>query len=217
FPRDSRSLAQVRSLPIRRYDGASSTWRAPYVIENWEALRSMGVPLNGIPRPLVGAYRVEVYKKKLALYTPGTRQDVEHCRALPDGARWNADRGAWLCPPSPQNVRYITERWPTAVWSDAALEHRDSFDDGGLTEKLLKKKHAKKVPTITDYKFSDKKHPETGEVVTPMEHQVRVFALSRDREYFALFMEQGTGKSRVFIDTVCYRHCKGDITGALVI
>lgn len=217
FPRSSRLLAQVRSLPVRRYDGASSTWRAPYVIENWEALRVMGVPMDEVPRPLVGAYRIETYKKNLAVYTPGTREDIDACRAIPDTHKWSPDRGAWLCAPTPPNINYILARWPTASWSLAALEHRDAVTNRPDPSHLIEAKYATEVPKINDYKFSSKRHPDSGDIVKPMEHQVRVFALSRDREAFALFMEQGTGKSRVLIDTVSYRHCKGELTGALVI
>lgn len=38
----------------------------------------------------------------------------------------------------------------------------------------------------------------------PFEHQRKAFLLSRDRDEYALFMEQGTGKSKVIIDTAAW-------------
>lgn len=46
---------------------------------------------------------------------------------------------------------------------------------------------------------------------TPYAHQLEALRLSCDREAFALLMEQGTGKSKVLVDTAVYRYLKGDI------
>lgn len=51
----------------------------------------------------------------------------------------------------------------------------------------------------------------------PFAHQLEGFALSRDKEYFALLMEQGTGKTKLTIDTIGDSYCKGEINAALVI
>lgn len=51
----------------------------------------------------------------------------------------------------------------------------------------------------------------------PMAHQQKAFDLSRDREFFGLFMEQGTGKTKVIIDTAAWLYLTGKITGMLVI
>lgn len=51
----------------------------------------------------------------------------------------------------------------------------------------------------------------------PFEHQHKVFKESRDREYFALLMEQGTGKSKVIVDTACWLYGNGEIDTMLVI
>lgn len=50
----------------------------------------------------------------------------------------------------------------------------------------------------------------------PWEHQAEAFALSRDEDFFALFMEQRTGKSKVLIDTAAWRYGKGDIDAVLI-
>ena len=58
-----------------------------------------------------------------------------------------------------------------------------------------------------DYKFKTK----------PYQHQLKVFHESRDKECFALLTEQGTGKTKIILDTACYRFNKGDIDALLVI
>lgn len=50
----------------------------------------------------------------------------------------------------------------------------------------------------------------------PFKHQRKVFGLSRDAKYFALLMEQGTGKSKVGVDTAAYLYEKGLIDAVVV-
>ncbi|MFZ2541920.1 MAG: DEAD/DEAH box helicase [Gallionella sp.] len=52
---------------------------------------------------------------------------------------------------------------------------------------------------------------------TPFKHQVVAFELSRDREEFALFCEQGTGKSKIVLDTAAWLYARGEIDALLVI
>jgi SNF2 family DNA or RNA helicase len=51
----------------------------------------------------------------------------------------------------------------------------------------------------------------------PWAHQREAFLLSRDREYFALLMEMGTGKTHVAINTMAWLFGRGRIAGALLI
>lgn len=51
----------------------------------------------------------------------------------------------------------------------------------------------------------------------PWKQQLEAFELSKDREYFALFMEPRTGKSKVIIDTTAYQYEHGAIDGLLLI
>lgn len=54
--------------------------------------------------------------------------------------------------------------------------------------------------------------------VKPWAHQQVAFELSRDREEFALLMEQRTGKSKVLIDTAAWQYAiKGMIDGLLLV
>ena len=51
----------------------------------------------------------------------------------------------------------------------------------------------------------------------PMAHQEKIFLETRDRPYYALFWEMGTGKTKVCIDTAAYLFLKGEIDGVLII
>jgi len=49
------------------------------------------------------------------------------------------------------------------------------------------------------------------------QHQKDVFLQSRDKEYFALLLEQGTGKSKITIDSGCWLYNSGKIDAIIVI
>ena len=51
----------------------------------------------------------------------------------------------------------------------------------------------------------------------PYEHQLKALTMSWDKEYFAYFMELGTGKSKVLIDNIAMLYDKGKINGALIV
>lgn len=50
----------------------------------------------------------------------------------------------------------------------------------------------------------------------PYDHQKKAFEISRDLEFFAYLMEQGTGKSKVLIDVSAWLYGKGKINGMIV-
>jgi SNF2 family DNA or RNA helicase len=52
---------------------------------------------------------------------------------------------------------------------------------------------------------------------TPMSHQKKAFDISRDKEAFALLMEQGTGKSKVIIDTAAWLYSQGLINCVVIV
>jgi len=58
-----------------------------------------------------------------------------------------------------------------------------------------------------DYKFKTE----------PYEHQLTALGTSHNKENFALFMEMGTGKSKVLIDNIAMLYDKGKINAALII
>lgn len=51
----------------------------------------------------------------------------------------------------------------------------------------------------------------------PYQHQLEQYNKHKDSEYFALFDEMGTGKSKIAIDIASYKYEKGDINAVLII
>ena len=51
----------------------------------------------------------------------------------------------------------------------------------------------------------------------PFKHQIDALDASHDKKYFALFMEMGTGKSKVLIDNIVHLYGRGEIDFALII
>ena len=51
----------------------------------------------------------------------------------------------------------------------------------------------------------------------PYEHQLDALKKSWNKEYFALFMDMGTGKSKVLIDTMSILYDKGEICTAMIV
>ena len=50
----------------------------------------------------------------------------------------------------------------------------------------------------------------------PYKHQYDAFLKSKDKKSYALFMEQGTGKSKVVIDNIAYLYREGKINCAVI-
>ena len=51
----------------------------------------------------------------------------------------------------------------------------------------------------------------------PFVHQLKAWNISKEKESFALFMEMGTGKSKVILDNAAYLYDKGEINTLLII
>ena len=60
---------------------------------------------------------------------------------------------------------------------------------------------------IKHYKFKTK----------PYEHQLKALEKSWASDSFALFMEMGTGKSKVLVDNIAMLYDRGAIKGALIV
>lgn len=60
------------------------------------------------------------------------------------------------------------------------------------------------------------KPPHFKRRIKPWAHQVEALELSWAREYFALMMEQGTGKTKVVIETAAALNLSGNIDGVLI-
>lgn len=51
----------------------------------------------------------------------------------------------------------------------------------------------------------------------PFKHQQEIFDQTKAEKYWGLFLEQGTGKSRITIDTAAWLYAQGEIDGVLVV
>lgn len=92
---------------------------------------------------------------------------------------------------TPHNLAQLKEHYPDLV-VQGDVPDDDIFD----------------VP-VAPLKFGFKREPDP--------HQLTAFERCRQRRYFALFMEQGTGKTKVAIDRAAELFSQGHITGALVV
>jgi len=215
FPPDHDTLARVRSLPSRRFDATIGAWIVPHTTESWRALRLLGFDLGGLPAPTGSGYAIGVRNGLLQLTTPYSPRNVELCRAIPDHHMWHPDTKSWLCKATTRTAAYLKSAFPDAVWSPDALrllneaetkivEHREAV----VTLKAEKDVIGGADAVVTDYRFGGP---------APFTHQRRAFLLSRDRAAFALLMEQGTGKSKVIVDTACWLFGRDKIRQVLVV
>lgn len=110
--------------------------------------------------------------------------------------------------PTGSAIAYIMEHWPEAEWLAGTYSHVREY----LETRLLgiEASALKKMEVLVDdsgYEFR----------TNPFDHQLKAFIISRDRKAFALFHEQGCGKSKVLIDNSAYLYKKGELDTVIVI
>lgn len=107
------------------------------------------------------------------------------------------------------NLNWVEKNWPEASWiggaEDIIEEHRRKSREA---EETIKSKE-ESLPSPEGDLFPYKRQP--------MEHQRKGFLLSRDRESFALLMEQGTGKTKVTLDTAQWLFLEGKIEALIIV
>lgn len=134
---------------------------------------------------------------RFVVSTPYEALDI--LRRVPDQKVWNAKERAWKLAASRVNLAYLREKLPQLTWDEAALA-------------VARRVEASNVPpvaeSVDDYAFADP---------PPYAHQREVFGRSRSAPAFALLMEQRTGKTRVFIDTVTDQFLKSQLDIGVVI
>lgn len=110
--------------------------------------------------------------------------------------------------PTNANILYINRHWPEAQWSGEAQGFVDDFIRHQELEAANLKAKAEGLTESDDgHKY---KRP-------PMAHQRKGFLLTRDREFFGLFCEQGTGKTKIIWDTAAYLYARGEISGLAIV
>src|SRR5690348_11471428 len=209
-------LTAVRALPSRVFDAQSSTWRVAFTKENWRAMAARPdiFPLTGLIPPSSTGYSVDVQKGLLKIRTPWSALNAELLRRMPDYRMWDAKQQSWFAKPTRRNLLHLRNSFKPdqMIWSSEAeaLYQEHVVKDAAQVQTYREQKAAvqAEVPLVDDYKFGGPK---------PFDWQRRCFMLSRDRKAFAIFAEQRTGKTKVTIDTVCWKYIHGKITQSLVI
>lgn len=106
------------------------------------------------------------------------------------------------------NIQYLVNTWPEAEWIGGAEKHlQEHLRRLGAEKQTLESKKMAVVPDDSDFEYKRQ----------PMAHQRKGFAISRDCESFALLMEQGTGKTKVTLDTAQYLFEAGKIQGLVIV
>lgn len=94
-------------------------------------------------------------------------------------------------------IDYIEKEWPDAQWEGEAEKIREEY----LAGKLLGMRTAEEKALPFEALAGDQGFDYHRQ---PMAHQRKGFLLSRDKTVFALFCEQGTGKTKIVLDTAVY-------------
>lgn len=231
---DSLPMDQVLALRARRWDVEKQSWVIRHTIEGVEQLRGLGADVSGLPPTTHTWYQIGVTfsgvdsSMLLLLQTSETDEDREICRALPDYAKYVPRHRAWVLRPTSRNILHLVNSFPQLRWlPDAALKRdrvlssanvviHPSSDVSPIISALpsVPGGHREASPTaqtslqaLSDYRF----HTE------PYNWQREAFLAARDKPYYALWMEPGTGKTKVALDIIAYQYLKGEIDAAVII
>lgn len=108
------------------------------------------------------------------------------------------------------NLLYVLNTWPDAEWIGGSEDIKNQYlSETERANEIAKVKGSAEAVLPDDSGFPYRR--------PPMEHQRRAFCLSRDTKAFGLFCEQGTGKTKIIIDTACYLYRKGEIDALIVV
>jgi len=119
---------------------------------------------------------------------------------MPGFAKWKDDQ--FLCEPTRMNIEWLEREFPAAEWKSSHLKDLNAL-------------RATENQSLSTYHFS--KPDDYDFKTTPFQHQLDAFMRSRDMEWFAYFMEMGTGKTKVYIDNAAYLWHNSKIDGCIVI
>jgi hypothetical protein len=123
---------------------------------------------------------------------------------LPARKKW-LDRNL-VFQPSGAAIDFLLTNIPEAKWTGGAEVFRDNYLKLKMEEENTR--HEKKEQLVdSGYEYR----------TVPFAHQRHCFLLSRDKESFAIFHEQGCGKTKVAIDTAAYNYELGRIDTLIVL
>jgi SNF2 family DNA or RNA helicase len=135
---------------------------------------------------------------------------ADQCRSIPGSRTWRKERKAWRAKPSRDNVSYLWEQFQSIPWDQAALD---------LVREMKEKDARSQTARIEKAKIQDAADLDLNLnfETTPYIHQKKALAMSLRKEAFGLFMEQGTGKTKVVIDNAAFLYHQGLLDAVVVI
>ena len=125
---------------------------------------------------------------------------------LPGYKRWQGRD--LIFRPAANAIQFINENFGDVHWEESAKPFLDEYIRVAKQAELNKNNKTGNIDFSMDGHLY--KRP-------PMDHQRKAFMISRDQQEFGLFMEQGTGKTKVIIDTAAYLYGKGEIDCFVII
>ncbi len=154
--------------------------------------------------------KVEIYpfgKENCIIKAELNGDNFNHMNSFPGFSKWKDGTRDRIFRPTANNIKHIRECWPEAEWLDGTFRHVEQFiiDQGNAAKNLLAKETH--IEDDGSYQYKTK----------PFDHQRKVFLLSRELPSYALFMEQGTGKTKPLIDTAAFQYAAGLIDTLIVI
>lgn len=122
----------------------------------------------------------------------------DQVRLLPN-RRWSYATRCWIAPNTERNANELKKMY---------AKNPERWDlDGVPPTALATAKPINNTPFPTEYKFKTQPYP----------HQVQALNQSWSRDYFAYFMEMGTGKTKTAIDLWCCRYDHGLIKRVIIL
>jgi len=146
--------------------------------------------------------QINVQGKYLLAKFPLTSENMRLFTNLPGFRKWVGRHVAFS--PTGANIEYVKKHWPSADWDNDAQVFLNQYSD---VVKSATDTRSFTTPDTDDFMFKTK----------PYQHQRKAFYLSRNKDNFGLFMEQGTGKTKVAIDTAAYLYSKSRINCLVII
>lgn len=108
---------------------------------------------------------------------------------------------------SHRNIGYLSNK-PEIEWSGESKKYLEEYLTQAAHEKrLLENSKSILVGQSLDYHFK----------TAPFDHQLKALMLSCEEEYYGLFMEMGTGKTKVIIDNGAYLYERDKIDCLIIL
>ena len=149
----------------------------------------------------------EPKRRKLLVRFPFDEAALEHLRNAPDRTFDSVSR-AWVMAPALANVQYLNQ------WGNLRLTPPAAHVFRKINEE---EKNAEYNRTLSERDDLSEKYLDYTPKTQPFKHQIQAFNLAKMRDSYALFFEQGLGKTKTSIDLASYWMETGEIDRVLVL